>query len=201
TRSLRIAPVTGTYQHNFFSVQRPGTFTPTGSTVVVRVKSITAGASVVAAVQDQAYTQHPGSAVPLAQNQWTTVTVAIPGTVTSITNLILNFQGVTATSTQPFYVDDLGYGQQSMAPAVVWERIAQAVVSAIRAVDATRPIIVPTYQYSAMQRVSELHPAGPWITDTNIWYQAHSYWDRQRGGFWTNTDGSPESYAQSLAAV
>lgn len=202
TKSLRIAPTAATYAQNFFSIQRSFVGTPTGTIVSARIKAPIAGAGVTLAVQDQSFVQHPGTLVNLVAGQWTEVTAAVTPGTTSITNLVFTFSGITPGSALPFYLDQVGYAGPSTAPASVWEQISQTTVAGIRTMDATRPIIVPTYQYSAMQRVVEFHPAGPWVTGTtNIWYQTHSYWDRQRAGFWKNPDNTPEAYAQSLAAV
>lgn len=90
-----------------------------------------------------------------------------------------------ANSAATVYVDKVTQGNrtgQSTAEAL-WQAVSQAAVDAIRAVDTTTPISVPTYGYNINRyspgtnhTLESSHPSGPWITNGGeVWYEAHNY--------------------------
>lgn len=88
--------------------------------------------------------------------------------------------------------------------AQIWERYAQAAVSAIRATGDTKLIHVEGYAFSSASRWPTQH-AAPFITDpaNNVMYQAHLYLDNDSSGTYSNTFNEEEalSIAQGHASV
>lgn len=58
-----------------------------------------------------------------------------------------------------------------------WEYISNAVVTAIRANGDNKVITLAGYNWSHAHMWTTLHTRGPWVTDTNVMYEAHCYWD------------------------
>jgi hypothetical protein len=89
-----------------------------------------------------------------------------------------------------------GYGLMNepvgMAGPGAWEQASQAAVTAIRHNGDSKLVLVPGYNWSGAQQWTSQHPKA-WITDTNIRYEAHHYWDRDSSGAYLN------SYAAEVA--
>ncbi len=79
--------------------------------------------------------------------------------------------------------------------ARVWEQASQQAVNVIRARGDKRTIMVPGYQWSNLHAWASNHPVS-WIKDPakNFRYEAHQYFDANRGGVYA-------SYDQEVAAV
>ena len=77
-----------------------------------------------------------------------------------------------------------------------WNQITQEVVSAIRAVDPNKLIMIPGYEWSNATNWASDNGATSWISDpaNNFYYEAHEYFDFNYSGTYT------ESYDQELAA-
>lgn len=67
-----------------------------------------------------------------------------------------------------------------------WQANTTACVTALRNAGWTGVICVPTAEWSGVHQVTQLHPSGPWINDSNIWWESHQYWDANADGI-TNT--------------
>lgn len=80
--------------------------------------------------------------------------------------------------------------------ARAWETISFDVATAIRTIDATTPIWVSGYAWSAAGTFAEHHPA-PWLPNTvePVIYQAHQYFDRDMSGTYSG------SYSEENAAT
>jgi hypothetical protein len=74
--------------------------------------------------------------------------------------------------------------------ALEWERTSQAAVDAIRATGDGRPIMVPGYSWSTVDKFPDEHPAGPWIVDPagRTVYEAHHYFDSRNSGEYEDYD-------------
>jgi endoglucanase len=77
-----------------------------------------------------------------------------------------------------------------------WKTISQAVVSAIRANQDDKLILVPGDSWSSANRWVSVHGGSGWIQDSanNFMYEAHQYFDRDESGTYA------QSYAAELAA-
>jgi fibronectin type 3 domain-containing protein len=138
-----------------------------------------------------------GAGVALTPGQWTEVVVdfanhPIP-TTTSLLAFGLTVYGTpSATGTLTFYVDEHAQGSRSggRSAAEVWEAISQQVVTALRAspTSDTKRVLVPGYQFSAVDGWATRHPDG-WITDpaNNFRYEAHHYFDSDGSGTYTQS--------------
>ncbi|HSI53334.1 MAG: glycoside hydrolase family 5 protein [Ramlibacter sp.] len=70
-----------------------------------------------------------------------------------------------------------GFGQD----LTIWPTIAQQVINAIRAADATNPIYLGGNDYSGMFTLADNNPGFP-LTGTNIVYEVHGYLDAYSNG-------------------
>jgi endoglucanase len=77
-----------------------------------------------------------------------------------------------------------------------WNRISQEVVSAIRAVDPNKLIMIPGDGWSSATFWASYNGATSWISDpgSNFWYEGHEYFDFNYSGEYT------ESYDTELVA-
>jgi hypothetical protein len=85
------------------------------------------------------------------------------------------------------FADDttvVGYGLMNepvgMTGPAEWEEASQLAVRAIRARHDHKRIFVQSYFWGGAKQFSRYHPRGPWIEDSNTWYEAHQYFDRDR---------------------
>ncbi len=89
-----------------------------------------------------------------------------------------------------------GYGLMNepvgMAGPVAWEQASRAAVTAIRDNADPKVVLVPGYNWSGAQQWTSQHPSA-WITDANVRYEAHHYFDRDNSGAYLN------SYAAEVA--
>jgi hypothetical protein len=78
----------------------------------------------------------------------------------------------------------LAYGLMNepvgMASATAWETASRAAVRAIRANGDAKRIFVQSYFWGGARQFVLYHPRGPWISDRNVWYEAHQYFDGDR---------------------
>jgi len=78
----------------------------------------------------------------------------------------------------------LAYGLMNeptgMRGPAVWEAASRAAVSAIRATGDSTTITVQSYEWGGVRQFAANHPRGPWIRASNIWYEAHQYFDADR---------------------
>src|SRR5215210_5863261 len=93
-----------------------------------------------------------------------------------------------------------GYGLMNepvgMAGPVAWEQASQAAVTAIRNNGDTKLVLVPGYNWSGAQQWTTQHPRA-WITDANVRYEAHHYWDRDSSGAYLNSYAAEVADAQA----
>ncbi|HEX7277225.1 MAG TPA: cellulase family glycosylhydrolase [Acidimicrobiales bacterium] len=97
-----------------------------------------------------------------------------------------------------------GYGLMNepvgMAGPVAWEQASQAAVTAIRQNADPKLVLVPGYNWSGAQQWTSQHPRA-WITDANVRYEAHHYWDRDNSGAYLNTYAAEVANAQARGYV
>lgn len=95
-------------------------------------------------------------------------------------------------------VDDFAQGSMSGAtsPAQVWESASATVLSAIRAAGDDTLVFVPGYQWASAKDWAKNHPHG-WITDPNIKYEAHYYFDSDNTGTYSNSFAAENAAAVS----
>lgn len=104
----------------------------------------------------------------------------------------------------------VGYGLMNepvgMAGPGAWEQASQAAVTAIRQNGDSKLVLVPGYNWSGAQQWTTQHPRA-WITDANIRYEAHHYWDRDSSGAYNNSyaaevvDAQLRGYVASASAA
>ncbi|WP_062377789.1 glycoside hydrolase family 5 protein [Demequina pelophila] len=82
------------------------------------------------------------------------------------------------------------------SPALLWERVSQEAVTALREAGDEHLILVAGYDWSSLAKWRSNHPTG-WISDPadNFRYEAHHYWDSFGAGSYDL------SYAEELAAL
>jgi Cellulase (glycosyl hydrolase family 5) len=94
----------------------------------------------------------------------------------------------------------IGYGLMNepigMAGASAWEAASRLAVRAIRSRTDPKRIFVQSYFWGGARQFSRYHPRGPWISDSNTWYEAHQYFDRDRSARYV---ASYEDEARALA--
>jgi Cellulase (glycosyl hydrolase family 5) len=85
------------------------------------------------------------------------------------------------------FLDDatvVGYGLMNeptgMAGAALWERASLAAVAAVRGNGDETRILVQSYDWGGTRQFAANHPKGPWIADSDVWYEAHQYFDSDR---------------------
>ena len=68
--------------------------------------------------------------------------------------------------------------------AATWERAATEAAAAIRSTGSEAIVAVPTYQWSNVHRVFDVHPEGPWLDDSlqPVVYEVHHYFTAARSG-------------------
>ena len=78
----------------------------------------------------------------------------------------------------------VGYGLMNepvgMAGARAWEEASRAAVRAVRGNQDRKRIFVQSYFWGGARQFQQYHPRGPWIEDSNTWYEAHQYFDGDR---------------------
>jgi hypothetical protein len=93
----------------------------------------------------------------------------------------------------------VGYGLMNepvgMASAAEWEAASRLAVRAIRARKDPKRIFVQSYFWGGARQFARYHPRGPWIDDSNTWYEAHQYFDRDRSARYV------ASYEEEAGAV
>jgi len=75
-----------------------------------------------------------------------------------------------------------------------WSQISQEVVNAIRTQDPNKAIMVEGDSWANATDWASINGATPWITDNNVWYEGHIYFDSDYSGEYK------ESYDTELAA-
>lgn len=97
-----------------------------------------------------------------------------------------------------------GYGLMNepvgMAGPAAWEQASQAAVTAIRQNADSKLVLVAGYNWSGAQQWTNQHPRA-WITDANIRYEAHHYWDRDNSGAYVNSYAAEVADAQARGYV